>query len=135
PTVQRGRLNSDPTPPMNQFVKAACFGTCAFAGGAAGTLLLNQADPVVAQSRPAPPAALPSSLSAAQLGERFEAVIRQSAPSVVSVEAVKPPAPGKTKPTEESGSGVIVRIDGVPGPVVLTNNHVITGAKAEQITV
>src|SRR4051812_42236934 len=121
---------------MNRYVKAAFFGTCAFAGGAAGTVLLNRADPVAAQSgRPAPPAALPSALSHAQLGERFEAVIRQTAPSVVSVEAVKPPAPGKTKPTEESGSGVLVKIDGVPGVVVITNNHVINGAKSEQITV
>jgi len=121
---------------MNRFVTTVMLGSCAFGGGVAGTLLLNRADPVVAQSgRPAPPAALPSGLSPAQLGERFEAVIRQTAPSVVSVEAVKPPAPGKTKPTEESGSGVIVQIDGVPGPVVITNNHVISGSKPEQITV
>jgi serine protease Do len=120
---------------MNRFVKAVFFGSCAFGGGLAGALLLNRADPVGAQpGRPAPPAVLPS-LSPAQLGERFEAVIRQTAPSVVSVEAVKPPPPGKTKPTEESGSGVIVRIDGLPGPVVVTNNHVISGSKADQITV
>ena len=61
---------------MNRFVKAAFFGTCAFAGGAAGTHLLNHAPPVVAQpGRPAPPAALPPSLSPTQLGERFEAVL------------------------------------------------------------
>ena len=121
---------------MNRFVKAAFFGTCAFGGGTVGTLLLNKADPVVAQpGRPAPPAALPPALSPTQLGERFEAVIRQMAPSVVSVEAVKPPAPGKTKPSEESGSGVLVKIDGMPGILVITNNHVINGAKAEQITV
>jgi len=116
---------------MNRFAKALFLGSCAFGGGAAGTYLLNSADPLHAQpSRPAPPPAL----NPAQLGERFEAVIRQTAPSVVSVEAVKPPAPGKLKPTEESGSGVIVRIDGV-GTVVVTNNHVINGAKADQITV
>lgn len=121
---------------MNRFVSTLVFGTCAFGGGLAGTLLVNRTDAIVAQpGRPAPPAALPSTLSLAQMGERFEAVIRQTAPSVVSVEAVKPPAPGKTKPTEESGSGVIVRIDGVPGILVITNNHVINGAKAEQITV
>jgi S1-C subfamily serine protease len=57
------------------------------------------------------------------------------APSVVSVEAVKPPAPGKSKPTEESGSGVILKLEGVPGTVVITNNHVINGAKTDQITV
>jgi S1-C subfamily serine protease len=121
---------------MNRYFKALFFGSCAFAGGVAGTALLNRTDPVAAQSgRPAPPAAGTSTLSPAQLGERFETVIRQTAPSVVSVEAVKPPAPGKTKPTEESGSGVIVQIDGVPGPVVITNNHVIGGAKPEAITV
>src|SRR5438128_2701528 len=121
---------------MNRFVTTVLLGSCALAGGGAGTPLLNPADPVVAQSaRPAPPAALPAALSPNQLGERFEAVIRQTAPSVVSVEAVKPPAPGKTKPVEESGSGVIVQFDGIPGPLVITNNHVISGAKPDQITV
>ncbi|HKB04794.1 MAG TPA: trypsin-like peptidase domain-containing protein [Gemmataceae bacterium] len=121
---------------MNRFAKALFFGSCAFAGGAAGTFLLNTTDPLQAQTnRPAPPPAAPSHLSPALLGERFEAVIRQMAPSVVSVEAVKPPVPGKLKPTEESGSGVIVRLDGVPGTVVITNNHVVNGAKADQITV
>jgi serine protease Do len=121
---------------MNRFVKTIAFGACAFGGGAAGTALLNRAEPLVAQtSRPAPAPAGSSALSPAQLGERFEAVIRQMAPTVVSVEAIKPPAPGKTKPTEESGSGVLVRIDGVPGTLVITNNHVINGSKAEQITV
>jgi S1-C subfamily serine protease len=121
---------------MNRFAKIAFLGTCTFAGAAAGSYLLNRTDMVQAQSsRPAPPPAGATTLPANQLGERFEAVIRQMAPSVVSVEAVKPPAAGKTKPTEESGSGVIVRLDGVPGIVVITNNHVISGAKAEQITV
>ena len=131
-----GQFTRAKTPPMNRFVKAIAFGACAFGGGTAGTLLLNRADPLVAQtSRPAPPPAGPTTLSPAQLGERFEAVIRQMAPTVVSVEAIKPPAPGKTKPTEESGSGVVVRIEGVPGILVITNNHVINGSKAEQITV
>src|SRR5262249_2052568 len=135
-TPLAGTFTRANTPPMNRFVKAIFFGSCAFGGGLAGTLALNRTDAVVAQSgRPAPPAALPPALSPAQLGERFEAIIRQTAPSVVSVEAVKPPAPGKTKPTEESGSGVIVRIDGVAGPLVITNNHVISGAKVEAITV
>jgi len=121
---------------MNRFFKTFLVGACAFAGGVAGTCLLNRAGSLSAQSsRPAPPPAAASTLSPLQLGERFEAVIRQTAPSIVAVEAIKPPAAGKTKPTEESGSGVIVRIDGVPGILVVTNNHVITGAKTEQITV
>jgi S1-C subfamily serine protease len=121
---------------MNRFAKTIFFGTCTFAGAAAGSYLLDRTDLLQAQSsRPAPPPAGATTLPANQLGERFEAVIRQMAPSVVSVEAIKPPAAGKTKPTEESGSGVIMRLDGVPGIVVITNNHVINGAKAEQITV
>ena len=117
---------------MHRILKTLLVGGCAFGGGAVGTAVLNSPDPVNAQTgRPAPPPAL----TPAQLGERFEAVIRQMTPSVVSVEAVKPPPPGKLKPTEESGSGVIVQLAGVPGTVVITNNHVINGAKADQITV
>ena len=36
---------------------------------------------------------------------------------------------------EESGSGVIARLDGRPGYVVLTNNHVVAQSKPDQITV
>src|SRR5439155_4147387 len=57
----------------------------------------------------------------------------------VAVEAVKPPktnpVSGKGKPTEESGSGVILQIEGRAGYLVLTNNHVIAQAKPDQITV
>jgi S1-C subfamily serine protease len=121
---------------MKRLLKTLFFGSCAFSGAIAGSYLLNRSEAVNAQStRPAPPPAGTAALTPTQLGERFEAVIRQMAPSVVSVEAVKPPAPGKTKPTEESGSGVIIRIDDAPGIVVITNNHVINGAKADQITV
>ena len=80
---------------------------------------LGQADPVL------------------QLSDRFETVAARVLPAVVSVEAVKPPkvAPdGKSKPVEESGSGVIVKLDGRPGHFVLTNNHVIAQARPDQIT-
>jgi serine protease Do len=76
-----------------------------------------------------------------QLGERFEAVAARVLPSVVSVEAIKPPKPapsgqtGKSKPVEESGSGILVRLDGRAGHYVLTNNHVIAQARPDQITV
>ena len=111
------------------------LGGCAFAGGLAGTTLVHRPDDLTAQNRPAPPPATTAIMTPGQLSERFEAVIRQMAPSVVSVEAVKPPAPGKTKPTEESGSGVVLQIEGIRGPVIVTNNHVIAGAKPEQITI
>jgi len=121
---------------MNRFFKTMLLAGCAFGGGVAGTLVLNDAERLKAQtSRPAPPPASATAAGSLAIGERFEAVIRQMAPSVVSVEAIKPPAPGKTKPVEESGSGVILRLDGVPGIVVITNNHVVSGARADQITI
>ncbi len=116
--------------------KTLLLGGCAFAGGTAGSLMLNPATSMQAQTtRPAPAPVVAHFASPQQVSERFEAVIRQTAPSVVSVEAVKPAAAGKTKPTEESGSGVIVKIEGVPGFLVITNNHVISGAATNQITV
>src|SRR6266567_2936976 len=50
---------------------------------------------------------------AIQLSDRFETIAGRILPAVVSVEAVKPPkaSSGKSKPVEESGSGVLVKID------------------------
>lgn len=77
-----------------------------------------------------------------QLSDRFEAVAAKIIPAVVSVEAVKPAkangnggAGGKSKPVEESGSGVIVKLDAKPGYYVVTNNHVVQQARTDQITI
>lgn len=73
-----------------------------------------------------------------QLGERFEAVASRVVPSVVAVEAVKPAKPaanGKGKPVEESGSGLVVKAEGRPGYIVITNNHVVAQAQSNQITI
>lgn len=72
-----------------------------------------------------------------QLSDRFEAVANKVLPCVVSIEAIKPPKAGngKGKPIEESGSGVIVRSEVKPGYYVITNNHVVSQAKNEQITI
>ncbi len=88
--------------------------------------------PLSAQTRPVN---LASADPLLQLSERFETISNRILPSVVAVDAVKPPQAGKTKPVEESGSGVIVRFEGRPGYYVITNNHVISQAKPEQITV
>jgi S1-C subfamily serine protease len=71
------------------------------------------------------------------LGERFETIASRVSPAVVAVEAVKPaPAKGgKRQQTEESGSGVLVRLPGVEDVLVITNNHVVSDAGAKQITV
>lgn len=70
------------------------------------------------------------------LSDSFEAVARRAGPGVVAVEATKPPAAGaKSRSVEESGSGFLVRLEGVRQYLVLTNNHVVANAKPDQITV
>lgn len=120
-----------------------------FALGCAGVLLLLWASGGVtipldiggsasAQSAPlgVPVSATPDVLNA--LSDRFEAIASKVTPAVVSVEAVKPAkvgASGKGKATEESGSGVLIKVEGRPGFFVITNNHVVSQSKAEQITI
>ena len=73
-----------------------------------------------------------------QLSDRFEAVASRVTPAVVAVEAIKPAktvANGKGKPVEESGSGLVVKVDGRPGFIVITNNHVVAQAQSNQITI
>ena len=124
---------------MKRLLLLGFLGCCAFFGGAAGSLWTRLPAPAVAQAPPA--AALPPAAGdVLRLSDRFEAVARRVSPAVVAIEAVKPPAAAglagtKPRPVEESGSGVLVRVDGRPGPLVLTNNHVITGAPLGQITV
>ncbi len=99
---------------------------------------LHLGSPLAAQTRPASADPLQA------LSDRFEAIAAKVAPAVVSVEAIKPAKPAanangsgtvKNRPVEESGSGIIIRIDGKPGFFVLTNNHVIAKARNDQITV
>jgi S1-C subfamily serine protease len=124
---------------MKRTLLLTFLGTCAFFGGAVGSVWAPRlAGPVVAQT-PSPtgtPAPVPDLL---RLSDRFEYVARKVAPAVVAIEAVKPAAPaglsGKPAPREESGSGVLIRPDGRPGLYVLTNNHVIAGAAPAQITI
>ena len=104
-----------------------------FSTGAILHIPLQIGSPLSAQSR---------SLAAAdpllQLSDRFEAIASKVLPAVVSVEAIKPPkltSIGKGKPVEESGSGVIVKSDVKAGYFVITNNHVVSQSKNEQITI
>jgi serine protease Do len=139
---------------MKRYLTFLFLGSCTFAGGLAGTAFVQNPLAIGAQTDknspppPPPPAAAPAPVHSSSrapvgnssLGERFENVISKVSPTVVAIEASKPPAPSSSgraggKPIEESGSGVLVRIAGVHGAVVITNNHVITGAKADQITV
>lgn len=105
-------------------------------GGVAAGLLVQPTTPLTAQSAPLPPPPAPFEVTRAS--ELFAAVAEKVAPSVVAVDAVKPPAANasnKGKPLEESGSGVLIEFPAARGVYAITNNHVVSGARAEEITV
>ena len=132
---------------MNRWIVLVSVCGSAFFGGAVWEALFAGRTPLAAQSAsplPAPPRSTssvndrpPMSMDPAPV-DLFERVIQQVSPAVVAVDAVKPaPATGARagKPTEESGSGAMVRFAGYRGTFVITNNHVVSGARAEQIYV
>ncbi len=110
------------------------LGSCAFLGGLVAITLFPGATGLVsAQSRSAGPLG-----DTGRLGERFEWVAQKVSPAVVYIEAVKPAADStarKSRSLEESGSGVLIAAADGKGVLVLTNNHVITQAKPQQITI
>jgi S1-C subfamily serine protease len=129
---------------MKRILLVLFLGGCAFFGGISSVALSPRLQPpVAAQPQPQPqaqptPGPAPAMADVARVSDRFEWVARRVGPAVVAVDATKPASSsnGKAgKPVEESGSGVIVRMDGRPGFFVLTNNHVITQARPEQISI
>lgn len=117
------------------------FLAVALCGSLAGSLLtsLFQHAPssALAQSGALPPPPEQGSSHPAET-RTFETVVQKLAPSVVAVDAVKPPDPtskSKSKPQEESGSGVLLRLQGKERVYAVTNNHVVAGAPAKDITV
>lgn len=104
----------------------------AFVGGLATQALLVPRSPVAAQ-----PSAIPDSPARpdpSATPTQFDAAVSKVMPSVVSVDAVKPTT-AKGRPAEESGSGVLMRFDGYRGVFAVTNNHVVDGSRASDITV
>jgi serine protease Do len=66
----------------------------------------------------------------------FELVAKTVSPSVVHVVAHKVAREDRRpREFEETGSGVIVRGEGQSGLFVLTNNHVVAGASAEDVQI
>jgi S1-C subfamily serine protease len=119
---------------MKRIALLSLLGCCALAGGAVATFVSARFVATASAQQRVDTA----SNDLTRLGERFEWVARKASPSVVAVEAIKPAAPssnGKTKPVEESGSGVLIRAAGVRDVLVLTNNHVIAHAAPQKITV
>jgi len=112
------------------------MGCCAFLGGGMA-VKVGPRLPTLALGQPPSSATPASGTDLSKLSDRFEWVAHKVSPAVVYVEATKParPASGKASPVEESGSGVLIRIDGQPQTFVLTNNHVIAQAAPEQVTI
>jgi S1-C subfamily serine protease len=119
---------------LKQLGLVVFLGVFAFLGGAAAVFLAPRViGPAWAQTL-SPTSRGDSDL--VRISERFEAVARKVGPAVVAVDATKPTAKiGKAKAIEESGSGVLIRAEGQRGVLVVTNNHVISGAGPSQITV
>jgi S1-C subfamily serine protease len=117
---------------MKRILLTCVFGASLFFGtGAFMNIPLYIGSPLSAQQRGA---VNPDPLI--QLSDRFEAIAAKISPAVVSVEAIKTAKlTAKGKPVEESGSGVIVKSDVKAGHYVVTNNHVVSQSKNEQITI
>jgi serine protease Do len=109
------------------------FGCSMFLGAMAGSFLVARGGPDVFAQAPA--ATRPIDPDPTRGGDRFEAVVRKLSSSVVALEALKPAVKEGTKSVDDSGSGVLVRFAGHKGLFVLTNNHVIGKAPANQITI
>jgi len=128
---------------MNQKLAVAVFGLSAFLGGAAAEVFFRATTTIAAQGPPLPVAPRVSGpetdkSAASALADRFQAVIKQISPSVVAVDAVKPPSgdpTSKRKAVEESGSGILVKFRGMSGVLVVTNNHVVGSAETSKVFV
>ncbi|HEY2911500.1 MAG TPA: trypsin-like peptidase domain-containing protein [Gemmataceae bacterium] len=121
---------------LKQFAAMVLCGLCALLGGAGAQLFIWASRQAEAHSPPLPPAQQVSvetdKVPALAIGDRFQSIVKKVSPAVVSVDAVKPPnLAGKAK--EESGSGVLVRIPGVSGVIVVTNNHVVGEASRDKV--
>src|SRR5262249_39120483 len=81
-----------------QLVLVAVCGACAFLGGVTSEAFFTNAGSVSAQpGSPLPPVPDQGGAERHAPHERFQPVIKQLSPSVVAVDAVKPPEPGAPK--------------------------------------
>src|SRR5262245_33730268 len=125
---------------MKRHLLVLFLGCFSLAGSAVVALLPRLTAPAAAQSATSGGDVPDAVTDVVRLSDRFETVAAKVSPAVVYVEAVKPAMPASTsankkRPQEESGSGVIVKVQGQRGFLVITNNHVIAHARPEQITI
>jgi serine protease Do len=101
----------------------------AFAGGVVAVAVLPN---LTSQRAWADNPTTPVVTDVVALSERFTLVSKRIGPAVVSIEAKKN-GPHSKKIEEDSGSGVITKLDNRPGFFVLTNNHIVSGAAPKDI--
>jgi S1-C subfamily serine protease len=119
---------------MQRLLMPVLLCCCAFLGGVVTSALGARGFPVVFAQGPGLPK--DSLGEASRLSERFEQIVRKVSPAVVSLEAVKPATrTTRGRPVDDSGSGFLMQLPGHKGVFVLTNNHVINQAAANQITI
>ena len=121
---------------MSRILTILFFGSCAFLGAQAAVMVGTRM-PSLAMAQSTSGTMPVASTDLSKLSDQFEWVARKVAPAVVYVEASKPakPANGKATPVEESGSGVLIRVDGQPQTFVLTNNHVVAQTAPHQVSI
>jgi S1-C subfamily serine protease len=126
---------------MNRVVICLILGGCGLLGGAVAVSFAPKLQAQLASAAPTPGADSPGSRWAGDLtnlSDRFEAIARRLGPAVVSIEAVKPSGTkpdGKPRTVEDSGSGVLIAAEDGRGTLIITNNHVISGASTSQISI
>lgn len=90
----------------------------------------------VAQGQAVPPNPTPATVAdVTATSDRFELVARTVLPAVVSIEATKPAGTTGNRTAEDSGSGVIITSFDGAGFAVVTNNHVVAGARPDKVFV
>lgn len=120
---------------MKQLLWFSFVGACAFFGGSVAVTVSPRLQVPAQAQQPVPREPPGGTADLLRLADQFEAVARRTGPAVVYVEAVKPAGSSvKAAVTEDSGSGVLFKIDGQQGTFALTNNHVIAHAQPEQVT-
>ncbi len=125
---------------MKRLIALLFLGGCAFlGGGVAVTVAPRLSLPTAWANSLTEDRSASATGEVSRLGNRFEDVARRVSPAVVYVEVVKSSgtsgsSSGRMRALEESGAGVIIRSETGRGHLVLTNNHVVAQARADQIT-
>jgi S1-C subfamily serine protease len=136
PTHQRWSFRAG----LRRFSLPLVVAGCSFLGGLVAVACVPRLLSVAAAQAGDPTKEI-QPLDPVRISDRFELAAARVSPAVVAIDAVKPSAPGSSSSTkgkntvEESGSGVLVRLDGQKGIFVLTANHVVAQAPPHQMTI